>query len=67
MGDELGLGHWLIDTAGVGSVIVVVVGLGFLAAYVYMLRWIRQVPAEQPVVVEVTPEAEEVRAEGVGA
>jgi len=41
------MGHWLIDTAGIGSIIVFVVGFSTLGAYVYMLRWI-QTAAPEP-------------------
>jgi hypothetical protein len=40
------MGHWLIDTAGIGSIIVFVVGLSTLGAYFYMLRWIQTAPPE---------------------
>ncbi len=41
------MAHWLIDTAGIGSLIVVAVALGVLAAYVRMLRWIQAAPDER--------------------
>ncbi len=40
------MGYWLVDTAGVGSIIVFVVGLSALAAYAYMLRWIQTAPRD---------------------
>jgi hypothetical protein len=35
-----------MDTAGIGSIIVLAVGLSVLAAYYYMLRWIRAAPPD---------------------
>ena len=40
------MGHWLVDTAGIGSIVVLGVGLAVLAAYVYMLRWIQRAPSD---------------------
>ena len=40
------MGHWLADTAGIGSIIVLSVVVLVLAAYVYMLRWIQRAPRE---------------------
>ena len=40
------MGHWLVDTAGIGSIIVLSVGVLVLAADVYMLRWIQRSPRE---------------------
>ena len=40
------MGHWLVDTAGIGSIIVLSVGFLVLAAYVYMLRWVQRSPRE---------------------
>ncbi len=40
------MGHWIIETAGIGSLIVVAVALGVFGAYVRMLRWIRAAPDE---------------------
>ncbi len=40
------MGHWLIDTAGVGSVIALVVALVVLAAYARVLQWIRSAPRD---------------------
>ncbi|MBI4788838.1 MAG: hypothetical protein HY782_17535 [Chloroflexi bacterium] len=35
------MGYWLINTAGIGGLLVVAVGLAVLVAYARMLRWIR--------------------------
>ena len=40
------MGLWIIDTAGIGSIIVFVVGLSTLGAYFTMLRWIQTAPPE---------------------
>ena len=40
------MGHWLADTAGIGSIIVLSVGVLVLAAYILMLRWIQRAPPE---------------------
>ena len=40
------MGHWLVDTAGIGSIIVLGVGFLVLAAYIYILRWIQRAPRE---------------------
>ena len=40
------MGHWLVDTAGIGSLVVLSVSFLVLAAYVYMLRWIQRAPRE---------------------
>lgn len=40
------MGHWLIDTAGIGSIIVFMVGFSTLGAYIYMVRWIQTTPPE---------------------
>ncbi|MEW5956597.1 MAG: hypothetical protein AB1801_02655 [Chloroflexota bacterium] len=40
------MGLWIIDTAGIGSIIVFAVGFSTLAAYLYMLRWIQTAPPE---------------------
>ncbi len=41
------MGHWIIDTAGIGSLIVVAVAVGVFGAYVRMLRWIWAAPHDQ--------------------
>ncbi len=40
------MGYWLVNTAGVGSIIVFVVGLSAFAAYATMLRWIQTAPRD---------------------
>lgn len=40
------MGHWLADTAGIGSIIVLSVVVLVLAAYILMLRWIQRAPPE---------------------
>ena len=52
------MAYWLMDTAGIGSIIVVVVGLSVFVAYIYMLRWIQTAPRD-PVSVEVEPQDDE--------
>ncbi len=41
------IGHWIINTAGVGSIIVFTVGFLVFAAYVYMIRWIQTTPPDK--------------------
>ena len=52
------MAYWLMDTAGIGSIIVVVVGLSVFVAYVYMLRWIQTTPRD-PISVEIEPQDDE--------
>ena len=60
------MAYWLMNTAGVGSIIVVVVGLLVFLAYVYMLRWIQTAPRD-PVKVEIASQEDEtVATEAVG-
>jgi len=40
------MGYWIINTAGIGSLIVFIVGMSVFAAYVYMFRWIQTAPEE---------------------
>ncbi len=40
------MGSWFIDTAGIGSIIVLTVGLSVFAAYLYVLRWIQTAPPD---------------------
>ncbi len=40
------MAHWIIDTAGVGSLIVFVVAGSALIAYVLMIRWIARAPQD---------------------
>jgi hypothetical protein len=55
------MGHWLMDTAGIGSIIVLIVGFSVLAAYVFMLRWI-QTAAPDPASVGVGTQEEDIEA-----
>lgn len=34
------MGHWILDTAGVGGIIVGLVAIPVLLAYIGMVRWI---------------------------
>ncbi len=52
------MGHWIIDTAGIGSLIAVGVALSVFAAYVRMLRWIRSAPREEGRVNDLPGDAE---------
>jgi hypothetical protein len=54
-----------MNTAGIGSIVVVVVGLSVFVAYVYMLRWIQTAPRD-PVAVETAPQDEETAATEAG-
>ena len=38
------MAYWFFDTAGIGSVIVVVVAVSVLVTYIRMLRWIQSTP-----------------------
>lgn len=40
------MAHWILDTAGVGSLIVFLVAGSVLIAYILMTRWIVQAPRE---------------------
>ena len=40
------MAFWFVDTAGIGSIIVLTVGLSVLAAYLYVLRWIQTAPPD---------------------
>jgi hypothetical protein len=42
------MGYWFVNTAGIGSIIVVVVGLSVLLAYAAMLRWVLSAPPTRP-------------------
>jgi hypothetical protein len=59
------MGYWLINTAGIGSIIVFVVGLSAFAAYAYMLRWIQTAPRD-PAPTETPAEGEEIPSPGAG-
>jgi hypothetical protein len=52
------MGYWFVDTAGIGSIIVLSVGFSVLVAYVTMLRWIQTAPRD-PVSLEVEGHAGE--------
>ncbi len=41
------MAHWLIDTAGLGSLIAIGVALIVLAAYARMLFWIQGAPSDR--------------------
>jgi hypothetical protein len=43
------MGYWIVNTAGIGSIIVFAVGFSVLAAYFYMLRWIQTTPPDPAV------------------
>ena len=38
------MGHWLVDTAGIGALIVLVTAGPVLLAYIGMVRWIARAP-----------------------
>jgi len=40
------MAFWFLDTAGIGSLVVLTVGLSVFAAYVYVLRWIQTAPPD---------------------
>lgn len=40
------MAFWFVDTAGIGSIIVLTVGLSVLTAYLYVLRWIQTAPPD---------------------
>ena len=40
------MAFWFLDTAGIGSLVVLTVGLSVFAAYVYVLRWIHTAPPD---------------------
>lgn len=61
------MGHWILDTAGVGSIIVWGVGLAVLAAYLYMLRWIQTVPPDPvPAEIEQADQEDDTKSEAGG-
>jgi hypothetical protein len=59
------MGYWLVNTAGVGAIIVLTIGLSVFAAYVTMLRWIQTAPRD-PGPAETARQDEEIIAAGVG-
>lgn len=38
------MGHWILDTAGIGGIIVGLVAIPVLLAYIGMVRWIAHAP-----------------------
>jgi hypothetical protein len=40
------MGYWFVNTAGVGAIVVLSVGLSVFIAYIYMLRWIHTAPRD---------------------
>jgi hypothetical protein len=59
------MGYWLVNTAGVGAIIVLTIGLSVFTAYVYMLRWIQTAPRD-PVPAETAAQDEEITVAGAG-
>lgn len=64
---DTGIGYWFVDTAGIGSIIVLGVGFFVFFAYVAMLRWIQTAPPEQPVAAAPATTAEVKEATGGAA
>lgn len=65
--DEINIGYWLVDTAGIGSIIVLAVGFSVFFTYVAMLRWIQTAPPVRPAPVAAVETAEEEAAGGAAA
>jgi hypothetical protein len=40
------MGYWFVNTAGIGSLVVLTVGLSVFAIYLYVLRWIQTAPPD---------------------
>jgi hypothetical protein len=40
------MGHWIVDTAGIGALIVLFTAGPVLLAYIGMIRWIARAPRE---------------------
>jgi hypothetical protein len=59
------MAYWLINTAGIGSIIVLAVGLAAFVAYAYVLRWIQTAPRD-PAPSEAPAEDEGGAAPGAG-
>ena len=57
--NDISIGYWLADTAGVGSIFVLVVGVTVFISYVAMLRWVQTAPPVQPVTAAKPAEGEE--------
>jgi hypothetical protein len=49
--------HWLIDTPGIGAIIVIAIGLGVLTIYGLTIRWIQSAPPDSVVVTANEPSA----------
>ena len=62
------MAFWFVDTAGIGSLVVLTVGLSVLAAYLFVLRWIQTAPPDPvPASVEADqPDEEAVAAPATG-
>ncbi|RME79048.1 MAG: hypothetical protein D6784_01425 [Chloroflexi bacterium] len=59
------MGFWIVNTPGIGSLIVLTVGLSVFAAYVYMVRWIQTAPPD-PVEIRAPQTAGEPEPNGTG-
>lgn len=46
---------WFLDTAGIGSIVVFVVGISVFLIYLRMLRWIQTTPPDPHSAEEVSP------------
>jgi hypothetical protein len=42
----MNLAYWALNTAGIGSILVLVVGISVLVGYAAMLRWIWTAPPD---------------------
>ncbi len=40
------MAHWILDTAGIGGIIVGLVAIPVLIAYIRMVRWIAAAPRD---------------------
>jgi hypothetical protein len=40
------MAHWILDTAGIGGIIVALVAIPILIAYIRMVRWIAAAPRD---------------------
>jgi hypothetical protein len=40
------MGYWIINTAGIGAIIVGIIGTSVFAAYVLLLRWVVTAPSD---------------------
>jgi len=59
------IAYWLINTPGIGAIIVIAIGLGVLIAYTLTVRWIQSAPPD-PILITVTEPPPGERA-GVGS